>query len=186
MVQKPNSSKSKPKTKNSQVTIAGSSVQPQNPSQPAQQENPEQRKNKETTCEPMHAENQETRLAQEECEEGEINQEQGKIETSDSPSPKETFSSPPSSPHPQKDLNSSPSYVDMTKRKPPELSISSEDILFERSSKKQGRKSNKEIREEEAEKQKMQGSQATIESSINKGTRNRNNRAGSSGQAGGK
>jgi len=74
----------------------------------------------------------------------------------------------------------------MTKRKPPELSISFEDVLFEKSSKKQGRKSNKEVREEEAEKQKMQGSQATIESSLIKGTRSRNNQAGGSGQAGGK
>ena len=61
----------------------------------------------------------------------------------------------------------------LTKKKPPESSNSSEDETFERPSKKVGRKSLTEAREEEAEKQKMQGSQATIEMSISRNTRAR-------------
>jgi hypothetical protein len=69
--------------------------------------------------------------------------------------------------------SSSPSYADIIKKKPPEISGSSEDESFERPSKRAGRKSHKEAREEEAERQKMQGSQPTIEMSIGRNTRTR-------------
>ena len=68
---------------------------------------------------------------------------------------------------------SSPSYEEMIKKKPLETSGSSEEESFERPSKRAGRKSHKEAREEEAERQKMQGSQSTIEMSIGRNTRTR-------------
>jgi len=73
----------------------------------------------------------------------------------------------------------SPTYADMTKKRPPDLAQSSEELPFEKSTKKQGRKSNKEIREDEAEKQKMQGSQATLDMTLFKGGQTRNNQRGS-------
>ena len=68
---------------------------------------------------------------------------------------------------------SSPPYVDMIRKKPPELSGSSEDKTFKRPSKKAGRKSLREAREEEAHRQKMQGIQTTLEMSIGQNTRAR-------------
>jgi hypothetical protein len=61
----------------------------------------------------------------------------------------------------------------MTRKKTPEISGSSEDETTERPLKRVGRKSHREAREEEAERQKMQGSQATIEMSIGRNTRTR-------------
>ena len=66
---------------------------------------------------------------------------------------------------------SSPSYVDMTRKKPLESSGSSKDETFERPSKKVGRKSLKEAREEEAERQKIEGSETTLKMSIGRNTR---------------
>lgn len=60
-----------------------------------------------------------------------------------------------------KGASSSPTYVDMTRKKTPKISGSSEDETSKRPLKRVGRKSHKEAREEEAERQKMQGSQAT-------------------------
>ena len=54
----------------------------------------------------------------------------------------------------------------MTRKKPPESFDSSEDEKFERPSKKAGMKSLREEKEEEAEMQKMHGSQTTLEMSI--------------------
>lgn len=71
----------------------------------------------------------------------------------------------------QKGASSSPTYVDMTRKKTPEIARSSEDKTSERPLKRVGRKSHKEAREEEVERQKMQGNQATIEMSIDKNTR---------------
>jgi len=51
--------------------------------------------------------------------------------------------------------------------------ISSEDEIIERPAKRAGRKSRREVREEEAERQKTQGSQPTIEMSIGRNTRTR-------------
>ena len=116
-------------------------------------------------------------------EEGEI-QEEEEEEIGEQESPKET-SSPPSSPS-GKEQNHSPSYADMAKKRPPELSQSSEDLPFEKSSKKQGRRTNKELREEEAENQKMQGSQLTIDMTLNKVGRTRNNRGGNAAPPSGK
>jgi hypothetical protein len=61
---------------------------------------------------------------------------------------------------------SNPSYAEIAKKIPEESSGSSEDETFERPSKKAGRKSRKEKREEEAERHKTQGSHSTIEMSI--------------------
>jgi hypothetical protein len=69
--------------------------------------------------------------------------------------------------------SSSPSYAEIAKKKPPKNFESSEDESFERPSKRPGRKSHKEAREEEAKRKKMQGSQSTIEVSIGRNTRTR-------------
>ena len=53
-----------------------------------------------------------------------------------------------------------------------ESSGSSDEDTFEQSSKKIGRKTRKEIREEEAERLKTQGSQATIEMNLSRSKRN--------------
>ena len=66
----------------------------------------------------------------------------------------------------------------MIRKKPPELFGSSEDETFERPSKKAGRKSLKEAREEETERQKMQGIQTTLEMSIRQKTRARPRKGG--------
>jgi hypothetical protein len=50
---------------------------------------------------------------------------------------------------------------------------SSDDETFERPSKRAGRRSNKETREEESERQKTLGSQATIEMTLGRNTRPR-------------
>ena len=50
--------------------------------------------------------------------------------------------------------SSSPTYADMTRKKTPEISGSSEDETAERPSKRVGRKTHKEAREEEVERQK--------------------------------
>ena len=65
----------------------------------------------------------------------------------------------------------SPSYVDIARKKHGVSSGSSEDASFEQS--KKGRKTKKEIREEEVERFKTQGSQATIEMSYGRNKRNR-------------
>jgi carbamate kinase len=57
---------------------------------------------------------------------------------------------------------SSPSYIEIIKKKPLENFGSSEDESFERPTKRAGRKYHK----EEAERQKMKASQSTIEMSI--------------------
>jgi len=67
--------------------------------------------------------------------------------------------------------SSSPTYAEMTRKKPPKTSRSSEDETFKRPSKIVGRKSHKEAREEEVERQKMKGSQSTIEMPIGRNTR---------------
>ena len=61
---------------------------------------------------------------------------------------------------------SNPSYAEVAKKKAIESSGSSEDETYERPFKRVGRKSRKEMREEEVERLKTQGSQATIEMSI--------------------
>lgn len=73
---------------------------------------------------------------------------------------------------------SNPSYVEVTRKKAIESSGSSEDETYERPSKRVGRKSCKEMREEEAERLKTQGSQATIEMSIGRNTRPRPSKGG--------
>jgi hypothetical protein len=55
---------------------------------------------------------------------------------------------------------------------------SSKDEAFERPSKRAVRKSRKELREEEAERLKVQGSQPTIEMSIGRNTRSRPTKGG--------
>ena len=55
---------------------------------------------------------------------------------------------------------------------------SSDEDTFEQSSKQGGRKSRKEIREEEVECLKMHGSQATIEMSMGRGKRNKSQKGG--------
>ena len=66
--------------------------------------------------------------------------------------------------------NSPPSYVDIAHKKQLDSPSSSDDDPV---SKKGGNKSKKEIREEEAERQKTQGSQPTIEMSYGKNKRTR-------------
>ena len=66
--------------------------------------------------------------------------------------------------------SSPPSYADITRKKQHISFGSSEDDTFEQHSKK-GRKSKKEIREEEAERIKMQGSQTTLEMSYRRNKR---------------
>ena len=58
--------------------------------------------------------------------------------------------------------SSSPSYAEILKKNMVDFSGLSDEDTFEQSSKKGGRKSYKEIREEEVEHLKMQGSQVTI------------------------
>ena len=70
-------------------------------------------------------------------------------------------------------VTSSPSYAKILKNKQVDASSSSEEYSIEQITKKVGRKSRKEAREEEAERLKMQGSQATIEMSICRSKRNR-------------
>jgi hypothetical protein len=66
-----------------------------------------------------------------------------------------------------------PTYIEMTRKKTPEISGSSDDETFERPSKRDGRKTHREAREAEAERQKMQGNQSMIEMSIGRNTRAR-------------
>ena len=68
---------------------------------------------------------------------------------------------------------STPSYVDIARKKPVKRSDSSNENSIEQLSKKGGRKSKKEIREEEVERLKMQGSQSTIEMSYGRNKRTR-------------
>ena len=83
------------------------------------------------------------------------------IVTNESTAPKDradfSFLSPGVSPLPKE---VSPSYADISRKKHGVSSTPSEDESFEQS--KKGRKSKKEIWEEEAERLKTQGSQATI------------------------
>jgi hypothetical protein len=67
----------------------------------------------------------------------------------------------------------SPSYADIARKKAVESPSSSEDEILERPAKRAGRKSRREATEEEAERQKTQGSQPTIEMSIGRNTRSR-------------
>ena len=69
--------------------------------------------------------------------------------------------------------SSSPSYVEIARKKPIESSGSSDEESIDQFSKKSGRKSKKEIREEEAEMLKTQGSQSTIEMSYGQNKRTR-------------
>lgn len=73
---------------------------------------------------------------------------------------------------------SNPSYADVTRKNSKESSGSSEDETFERPSKRAGRKSHKELREEEVERLKVQGSQATIEMTMGRNTRPRPSKGG--------
>jgi len=73
---------------------------------------------------------------------------------------------------------SSPSYADVIRKKLEESSGSLEDETFERPTKKAGRKSRKELREEEAQRLKVQGSQATIEMTMGRNTRPRPSKGG--------
>ena len=70
-------------------------------------------------------------------------------------------------------VSSPPSYADIACKKPTDSSGSSDEDSIDQLSKKAGRKSKKEIQEEEVERIKMQGSQSTIEMSYerNKQTR---------------
>jgi hypothetical protein len=72
----------------------------------------------------------------------------------------------------------SPTYADIARKKVIDPSSSSEDEILERPAKRAGRKSRKEAREEEAERQKTQGSQPTIEMSIGRNTRIRSLKGG--------
>jgi hypothetical protein len=72
----------------------------------------------------------------------------------------------------------SPTYADVARKKVTDPSSSSEDEILERPAKRAGRKSRKEAREEEAERQKTQGSQPTIEMSIGRNTRIRSLKGG--------
>ena len=75
---------------------------------------------------------------------------------------------------------SPPSYAEMTKKKKLIDSPGSfEDEPFEQSNKKAGRKSRKEIKEEEVERLKTQGSQSTIKMSLGRNTRTRPPKGGS-------
>ena len=77
-----------------------------------------------------------------------------------------------------------PSYVDVLKKKSVESSGSSgEDEHF---TKKVGKKTRKEIREEEAEQLKMQGSQVTLEMSYGRNKRNGPPKGGQTPSASGK
>ena len=67
----------------------------------------------------------------------------------------------------------SPSYADIAKKKQIDSPGSSGDDSIEKLSKKAGRKSRKEAREEEAERLKMQGSQSTIKMSYGRRKRTR-------------
>jgi hypothetical protein len=73
-----------------------------------------------------------------------------------------------------------PSYAEITRPKQIESAGSSEDETFECPTKRAGRKSRKELREEEAERLKVQGNQSTIEMSIGKNTRSRPPKGGPS------
>ena len=69
-------------------------------------------------------------------------------------------------------LSSSPSYAEIIKKNMVDSFGSSDEDSIEQCSKRASRKSRKEIREEEAEHLKMQGSQATFEMSIGRSKRN--------------
>jgi hypothetical protein len=75
---------------------------------------------------------------------------------------------------------SSPSYAEITKRKknPIENIGSSDDETHEKVTKRAGRRTNKETREEESEKQKTLGSQATIEMTLGRTPRPRTSKGG--------
>ena len=74
-------------------------------------------------------------------------------------------------------IPSSPSYAEILKKKVVDSSGSSDDNSIQ-SLKNTGRKSRKEVKEEEAESLKMQGSQATIEMTLGRSKRNRPNKGG--------
>ena len=60
------------------------------------------------------------------------------------------------------EITPSPSYADIARKKIIDPLSSSEEETMESPAKRAGRKSRREVREEEAERQKNQGSQATI------------------------
>ena len=68
---------------------------------------------------------------------------------------------------------SPPSYADIARKKLAESSDSSEENSIEQLSKKGGRKSKKELQEEEAERLKTQGSQSTIKMPYGRNKRTR-------------
>ena len=74
-------------------------------------------------------------------------------------------------------IPSSPSYAEILKKKVVDSFGSSDDDSIQ-SLKKIGRKSRKEVIEEEVERLKMQGSQATIEMNLGRSKRNRPNKGG--------
>ena len=83
-------------------------------------------------------------------------------------------------PNPNSSNIPSPSYVDIIKQKKKnqENTGSSDEETFERPSKKVGRRTNKETREEESERQKTLGSQTTIEMTIGRNTKPRSSKGG--------
>ena len=68
----------------------------------------------------------------------------------------------------------------MAKRRPLEAISTLEEEPFEKPIERQGRKSNRDLREEEFENKKMQGNQSTMEISFTKNPRARSNKGGSS------
>lgn len=85
------------------------------------------------------------------------------------------FQAPGNTSNPNPSNNSSPSYADIIKQKKKKTynAGSSDDETFERPSKRARRRSNKEAKEEESERQKTLGSQATIEMTLGRNTRPR-------------
>eukprot|EP00253_Pinus_taeda_P013884 PITA_13884 len=82
--------------------------------------------------------------------------------------------------NPNPSNKSSPSYADIIKQKKKKIDNagSSDDETFERPSKRVGRRSNKEAREEESERQKTLGSQTTIEMTLGRNIKPRASKGG--------
>ena len=72
-----------------------------------------------------------------------------------------------------KSATPSPSYAEIIKKKLVDSSGSSSEDSIEQIAKKEGRKSRKEVREEEEERLKMQGNQSIIEMSLGRSKRTR-------------
>ena len=93
--------------------------------------------------------------------------EQARAAISDLPSVGETLQEDHSSPNRAK----TPPYAEITKKKSTDIFGSSDVDYIEQLSKKAGRKSRNEAREEEVDRLKMQGSQCTIEMSFGRSKR---------------